>query len=60
MELAYPWIGIVGVIVVIVLAIIPFRRKISYKEGKKVANIELVEQTELYKKLKRRYRILKI
>lgn len=60
MELAYPWIGIAGVIVVIVLAIIPFRRKISYKEGKKVANIELVEQTELYKKLKKRYTILNI
>ena len=60
MELTYPWIGIVGIIVVLVLAIIPFRRKGSYKEGKKVANIELVEQTELYKKLKRRYTILNI
>ena len=60
MELTYPWIGIVGIIVVIVLAIIPFKRKGSYKEGKKVANIELVEQTELYKKLKKRYAILNI
>lgn len=60
MELAYPWIGIIGIMLVVVLAIIPLRKKNSYKEGKKVANTELVEQTELYKKLKRRYTIINV
>ena len=59
MELVNPWIVIVGVIVLLVLIIIPFGRKAAFKEGKKVANMEMVEQTELFKKLHRRYKILK-
>ena len=58
MELVNPLILIIGVIVMIALVVVPFGRKSSFKDGKKVANMEMVEQTELYKKLKRRYYIL--
>lgn len=57
MELMNPWIIYVGIVVLIVLAVFRLRIKSSYKEGKKVANTNLVEETELYKKLKRQYKI---
>lgn len=57
MELIYPWILAVGAVVLIALSIFRLRKKSAYKEGKKVANIDLIEQTELYKKLKRQYKI---
>lgn len=60
MELINPVIAIIGIIVMIILMIIPFGKKSLFTEGKKVANLEMVEQTELYKKLKRRYKILNI
>ena len=58
MELAYPWLAAVGIVIMLVLAIVPLKKKSNYIEGKKVANIEQVEQTELYRKLKRRYKIV--
>lgn len=58
MELVNPLIVVIGIIVMIILIVIPFGRKSSFKDGKKIANMEMVEQTELYKKLKRRYQIV--
>ena len=58
MELVNPLIVIIGIIVMVILIVIPFGRRSSFKEGKKVANLEQVEQTELFKKLKRRYYII--
>ena len=58
MELVNPLIVIIGIIVMIILIVVPFGRKSSFKEGKKIANMEMVEQSELYKKLKRKYMII--
>ena len=58
MELVNPLILIIGIIVMVILIVIPFGRRSSFKEGKKVANLEQVEQTELYRKLKRRYYLI--
>lgn len=60
MELINPSVVVVGIIVMLVLLIIPLGKKSAYKAGKKVANIEIVEQTDLYKKIKRRYNIVNI
>lgn len=57
MELAYPWILGIGVVVLIVLSIFRWRGESAYTEGKKVANASLVEQTALYQKLRRQYKI---
>lgn len=57
MELINPWILYVGIPVIIVLAVLRLNGKSAYTDGKKVANTELIEQTELYKKLKRQYKI---
>ncbi|MBQ2744074.1 MAG: hypothetical protein IJF37_00450 [Lachnospiraceae bacterium] len=57
MELIYPWISYIGIVVLIILLLLRLSRKSTYREGKKVANIDLIEETELYKKLKRQYRI---
>lgn len=57
MELIYPWIIYIGIPVLVVLSIIRFNKRSVFKEGKKVANTDLVEQTELYKKLKTQYKI---
>ena len=60
MELVNPMIVFIGIIVMIILIIIPFGKKTSFRNGKKVANMEMLEQTPLYKKLKRRYTIINI
>ena len=57
MELIYSWVIFIGIIVLIILAVFKFNKKAVYKEGKKVANTNLIEETELYKKLKRQYKI---
>lgn len=57
MELIYPWIIYIGVAVLVILSIIRLNNRSVFREGKRVANTELVEQTELYKKLKRQYKI---
>lgn len=57
MELIYSWVIFIGIIVLAILIVFKFNKKAVYKEGKKVANIKLVEETELYKKLKRQYKI---
>lgn len=57
MKLIYPWVIAVGVVVLFVLSVFGRRAKTTYKEGKKVANTEFIEETELYKKLKRQYHI---
>lgn len=57
MELIYPWILGIGAVVLIALSIFKWRRKSAYIEGKKVANTSLVEQTELYQKIKRQYKV---
>ena len=58
MELIYPWILGIGAVVLIVLSIFRLGKKTTYTEGKKVANASLVEQTELYQKLRKQYKIL--
>lgn len=57
MELTYPWVIYIGIPVLVVLSIIRVNRKSVFKEGKKVANTDFVEQTDLYKKLKLQYKI---
>lgn len=57
MELIYPWIAYIGAIVLVVLFLFRRGKKSAYKEGKKVANIDYVEETKLYKKLSRQYKI---
>lgn len=57
MELIYPWIAYIGAIVLVVLFLFRRGKKSAYKEGKKVANIDFIEETELYKKLNRQYKI---
>ena len=55
MELIYPWILAIGVVVVIGLLMFKPGRKSGYINGKKVANVNLVEETEFYQKLKKQY-----
>ncbi|MBQ4521924.1 MAG: VWA domain-containing protein [Lachnospiraceae bacterium] len=57
MKLLYPWIIAAGVVVLLVLSVFGRRAKAAYKEGKKVANTDFIEETELYQKLKRQYHI---
>lgn len=57
MKLIYPWVIAVGVVVLIGLAVFGRKKKSTYKEGKKVANTDFIEETQLYQKLKRQYHI---
>ncbi len=57
MELIFPWVFLLGIPVVMILAILHFKRKDTYKAGKKVANTNFVEETPYYKKLLKQYKI---
>lgn len=56
MELIFPWVLYIGLPVVIILPFLKFKNKDTFKKGKKVANVGLVEETSYYKKLMRRYK----
>lgn len=58
MALVFPWVLYIGIPVIIVLCLLRFKKKGKYKNGKKVANTYLVEQTGCFKKLYKQYRIL--
>ncbi len=56
MELVFPLAIYVGVPAIIILLFVGFKRKDIFKDGKKVANTGFIEETELYKRLKRNYK----
>ncbi len=58
MELIFPWVLYIGIPVVILLPFICIKKGDRYKKGNRVANTALIEETELYKKLMKRYKIL--
>ncbi len=58
MELIFPWVVIIGIVVVIALPFIGFKKGDKYRNGHRVANTSLVEETELYKKLMRNYKVI--
>ncbi len=50
-----PWVLYVGIPAVIILVLLRLKRKGKYRDGKKVANAELVEEIPYYKNLKSKY-----
>lgn len=57
MELVYPLALFVGAPVVLLLFLVRFNKKDTYRKGNKVANAEFVESNPYYKKLMTQYRI---
>ncbi len=60
MAFVNPWVFYIGVPMILLLCLIPFKAKGMYKEGKKVANTNLLEETPYFKKLYKEYKILSI
>lgn len=60
MAFVNPWVLYIGVPIILLIILIPFKRKGKYKEGKKVANTSLLEETDYFKKLYKEYKILSI
>lgn len=58
MVLVFPWALYIGIPVMIILCLLRFKKKNGYEQGKRVANTSLVEETDQYKKLYRKYKIL--
>lgn len=58
MALVFPWILYIGVPVSIILILLQLKKKRSYQNGKRVANTSLIEETDYYKKLYKKYKIL--
>ena len=58
MVLVFPWALYIGIPVMIILCLLRFKKKTGYEQGKRVANTSLVEETDQYKKLYRKYKIL--
>ena len=57
MELMYPLIIYIGVPLVLVLFLIRFKKKDTYRKGNRVANAEFVETNPYYKKLVVQYKV---
>ncbi len=60
MAILNPWVFYIGVPIILLIILIPFKRKSKYKEGKKVANTSLLEETDYFKKLYKEYKILSL
>ena len=58
MELMYPIMIIICLILALAICFVKFNKKIKYTNGKKVANTKYVKETEYYKLKIKRYKIL--
>lgn len=60
MELVFPLALYVGIPAIIILIFAGLKRKDAFRDGKKVANTDFLEETELYKRLKKKYKCFSI
>ena len=60
MEIAYPILIVISIPILIALILIKFKKANLYLQGKKVANSKYAQQTDYYKGLIRKYRLLVI
>lgn len=58
MELVFPQVLYIGIPLLIVVCLFSFKKKDTYKDGKRVANTSFIEETKEYKKVYREYKIL--
>jgi len=58
MELEYPFILYIGIIVLSILLFLQFKRKDTYTNGKKIANTKYVKKLEYYTELMKKYKML--
>ncbi len=58
MALVNQWILYIGIPVVLVLALLRLQKKQKYRDGKKIANASILEETPYFKKLYREYKVL--
>ncbi len=59
MDLVFPVVLYLGIPLAILLLFLGRKKKTEYEEGTKVANTGFVEETEYYKKLLRKYKVLR-
>lgn len=52
------WVLLLGIPLALILCLLPFKGRKRYKDGRKVANAEFVEELPEYKALKMKYRFL--
>lgn len=57
MELMYPLVIYIGVPLVLVLFLVRFKKKDTYRKGNRVANADFVESNPYYKKLMVQYKV---
>lgn len=58
MELVYPLVIFIGIIILIILIVLKLKRKDVYKDGKKIANTKYVKSLPYYKEVIKRYKVL--
>ncbi|MCR5273754.1 MAG: VWA domain-containing protein [Clostridiales bacterium] len=60
MELKIPYMIAIGIPVIIIISLITFGARKKYKDGKKVANTDLVENTSYFKRKMFEYRVCSV
>lgn len=58
MEIMYPLIILICIVIVLLIWLVPFNKKVKYTQGKKIANTKYVEQTNYFKIKLKKYKIL--
>ena len=58
MELKYPFILCIGIVFIIILIIINFKKKKKYKDGVKIANTKFLKNDSYYNSVIKKYKIL--
>ena len=58
MELTYPFIIYIGILVIILLLILKPKKQSLYKDGKKIANTKYIMNAPYYKDIMKKYKIL--
>ena len=56
----WPWALAIGLPVILVLIFIGFKKKHDYKKGKKVAGAAFLVETPYYKKMVKKYKVLRV
>lgn len=60
MELVYPFVIYIGIIGLIILTVIRFKKNSLYENGKKIANTKYIKEIPYYKQVLKRYKIFSV
>ena len=59
MELRYPFVVFVGIVIILILSFVKIKKKTGYKNGTKIANTKYAKSLPYYNILMKKYKIIR-